>query len=73
MNFVKKLSRNEMKNISGGDITFTDEYGCRYTSTRAGCQSYYNCLTGVCTSIVLEAGWSAADCVEEVQTLSLSC
>jgi bacteriocin-like protein len=72
MNFVKTLSRNEMKNISGG-VEFTDEYGCTYSSSTAGCQSYYNCLTGVCTSTVLEDGWGAADCVEQVQTLSLSC
>jgi len=73
MNLAKILNRNEMKNISGEDLTFTDEYGCRYTSTRAGCESYYDCLTGVCTSTVLEEGWGAAECVEETQTLKLPC
>lgn len=71
METLQILSRSEMRNIKGGD--FTDEYGCSYTGGRASCRSYYNCLTGVCTSGVFETGWEATTCVEEVQTLSLSC
>jgi hypothetical protein len=65
------LNRNEMKVIMAG--SFTDEYGCSYTGGSASCRSYYDCLTGICTSQVSETGWDAAACVEEVQTLRLSC
>lgn len=71
MENLQILSRNEMKNIIAGYIV--DEYGCTYTGSRSSCRSYYDCLTGVCTASASEEGWSATDCVVEVQTLRSQC
>ncbi len=73
INFGHALGRSEMKKLMAGSGAWTDEYGCTYTGGSVSCRSYYDCLTGVCTSSVYNTGWDAAECVEEVQTLRLSC